>query len=286
VRRWTPVLAAVTFGYFVILYVPFVLMTLFSFQGPNGGPGFPLQGVSLQWYEQALGIEQGVAGIGVRLESVGVPLHRSLTLALLTTVISTALALTTAIPFRRRFRGSRILFYFLLLGAVTPGLALGLGYTLLAQQLGFQLSLLTTGLAAHVAWTYPFAFIVMLVAFNRFDLALEEASRTLGATEWTTFRRVTLPLIVPALLTAALFSFTLSFDEYIRSQFAVGPDQTLPLKILALLGGRVTPALYALGALTTAVSFVVIAVLLGSAAMLLTRRRRREAAAALATGES
>jgi putative spermidine/putrescine transport system permease protein len=274
VKRSHLVLAIVTFGYFAILYVPFVLMAILSFQGPNGGPTFPLRGFSTQWYEQVLGVESGVAGIGVRLERIGEPLQRSLLLAFMATLVSTSLALVTAIPFRRQFHGSAALFYFLLLGAVTPGLALGVGYALLAQELDLKLSLLTSGLAAHVAWTFPFAFVVMLITFNRFDRALEEASRTLGATEWTTFRRVTLPLVVPGLLTAALFSFTLSFDEYIRSQFAAGVDQTLPLKILGLLGGRVTPALYALGSLTTAVSIVVVVVLLGSAGYLLKRRRR------------
>jgi putative spermidine/putrescine transport system permease protein len=249
------------------LYTPFIMMFTLSFNGPTGGPMLPMRGLSLYWYEQLLGHgqaggitqeEEFSADIGAQLGPVSGPIMRSLGLALATMVISTALGVLAAMGFRRRFRGKGVIFVLLLLGAVTPGLALGLGYTLLAQDFGFRLGWLPTGLTAHLVWTLPFSFLIMLIVFNRFDKQIEEASAVLGASPWVTFRKVTLPLVAPGVLTAALFSFTLSFDEYIRSFFSTGADQTLPLLILASLTGRVTPKLYALGSITTLISLAAV----------------------------
>jgi putative spermidine/putrescine transport system permease protein len=113
-----------------------------------------------------------------------------------------------------------------------------------------------------------------MMMFNRFDLSLEEASRVLGANEWVTFRRVTLPLIMPGVMTSALFGFTLSFDEYIRSFFATGSSQSLPLVILSSLTARITPTVYALGTLTTLVSLTLIAAFVTYLAVGRRRNRR------------
>ena len=120
-------------------------------------------------------------------------------------------------------------------------------------------------------WTLPFSLIIFLMFFNRFDSSLEDAALTLGATRWQTFRNVTLPVMQPAVLTSLLFAFTLSLDEFQRSLLITGTEQTLPLMVMASVTTRVTPTLYALGTLTTLLSFVVVGIYL----LLLTSSQRR-----------
>src|SRR5581483_11810272 len=117
---------------------------------------------------------------------------------------------------------------------------------------------LTTTLAVHVMWTLPFCLIIFLMFFNRFDPNLEDAALVFGANEWKKFWYVLFPLLRPALLSSALFGFTLSLDEFQRSLLVTGIDQTLPLMVMASVTTRITPTLYALGSLTTLLSFGVI----------------------------
>jgi len=133
---------------------------------------------------------------------------------------------------------------------------------------------LTTGLPVHVMWTLPFSLIIFLMFFNRFDTSLEDAALILGATRWKTFRHVTLPLMQPAILTSLLFAFTLSLDEFQRSLLITGTDQTLPLMVMASVTTRITPTLYALGTLTTLLSFAVVGAYLALLTYSLRKSRR------------
>jgi putative spermidine/putrescine transport system permease protein len=199
------------------------------------------------------------------------PIGLSVTLALLTSVIATVLALMAALAFRERFRGRGIAFYLLLLGMVTPGIILGLGFRLFADQIGLPTGWKTTGLLTHIAWTMPFGFIVFLVFLNRFDRTIEEAASVLGADSWTVFRTMTLPVLAPGVLASLLFGFTLSFDEIQRSSLVLGRDQTLPIAIIGATTVRITPVLYALGSLIALVSFAFVAFYL----LFFERERRR-----------
>src|SRR5258706_16236803 len=114
----------------------------------------------------------------------------------------------------------------------------------------------------------------MFAVFNRFNPAYEEAARDQGATPWQSFRHVVLPLIAPSVIGIGMFGFTLSWDEILRSSQAIGDLNTLPLELQGLTTTVTTPAIYALGTMTTGVSLVVVAVALASAAWL---RRRRAA---------
>ena len=176
-----------------------------------------------------------------------------------------------ALAFRERFPGRGAVFYALLLGMVTPGIILGLGFRLFADQIGLPTGWRTTGLLTHIAWTMPFGFIVFLVFLNRFDRTIEEAAAVLGASAWTTFRTVTLPVLAPAVLASLLFGFTLSFDEIQRSSLVLGRDQTLPIAIIGATTVRITPVLYALGSLIALVSFALVAFYL----LFFERERRR-----------
>jgi putative spermidine/putrescine transport system permease protein len=245
----------------VMLYFPFVIMTILSFQGPRGGHTFPLRGTSTIWYWKLFhpGELTEYSDVGEFLGDYLGALWRSMILAALTMIISTVLGMMAAQAFRRRFRGSGVVFYLWLLGIIVPGITVSLGLALVFQRLEIPLHWLTTGLAVHVMWTLPFSLIVFLMFYNRFDSSIEDAALTLGANRWQTFRHVTLPVMQPAVLTSLLFGFTLSLDEFQRSLLITGHEQTLPLMVMASVTTRVTPSLYALGTITTLLSFAVVA---------------------------
>ncbi len=112
----------------------------------------------------------------------------------------------------------------------------------------------------HVVYTLPFAFLVMLAIFNRFDPSVEEAAWSLGVSPATTFRKVTFPLIFPGVLSAMLFCFTLSYDEFSRTLFSSGRELTLPLAIYGTFSVEIHPNVFAFGVLTTLFSFALLAV--------------------------
>jgi putative spermidine/putrescine transport system permease protein len=203
-------------------------------------------------------------------------LVRSLALAAMTMVVSTVLGVAAAQAFRKKFRGSGIVFYLIVLGMMVPGVLVGLGMALVANTLGIDRHWWGTAFVLHVVYTFPFAFLVMLAIFNRFDPSVEEAAWSLGVTPARTFRRITFPLIFPGVLSAMLFAFTLSYDEFSRTLFASGRDLTLPLAIYGTFSVEVHPNVFAFGVLTTLFSFA----LLGTYALLMglsVRRARRMA---------
>ncbi len=131
----------------------------------------------------------------------------------------------------------------------------------------------TSGLGAQLTWTLPFGLLIMFAVFNRFNPAYEEAARDLGATPWQSLRHVVLPLIGPSLVGIGMFGFTLSWDEIARSSQAMGDLNTLPLELQGLTTTVTTPVIYALGTVTTVVSFAVMALTLS--VLWWWRRRRR-----------
>ena len=252
------VLGVYTGLFIAFLYAPFVVMGILSFQqGPEGGPQFPIIEWSLFWYKHVLGLAppSRVAPL-----PIGEALTRSLILAFATMVVSTVLGTLTAQAFRRRFRGSGFVFYLVVLGMMAPGVLLGLGMALVARQLGIQPTWWGTAFVLHVVYTYPFAFLVMLAIFNRFDPAVEEAAWALGVPPGRTFRKVTFPMIFPGVLSAMLFAFTLSYDEFPRTLFTGGSDVTMPIAIYGTFAVEIHPNLFAFGVLTTLFSFALLAV--------------------------
>ena len=250
-----------TYFVLVALYAPFIIMFILSFNSLTGGTTFPLRGVGVGWWHSLWDptIIAKVSGTGGGFTGTyWGGLWRSFVLALMVMVISTVLATLAAQAFRKRFRGSSFLFYMFLLGIILPGLVVSLGLSLACRALEITLALYGTTLFVHVVWTFPFCFLIMLVFFNRFDRNLEDAALNLGANEYKTFFRITLPLVAPGILASCLFGFTLSFDEMIRSLLVTGPENTLPLLVWGTLQIRVTPRLYAIGSLTTLISFCVV----------------------------
>lgn len=257
-RGVKPVLAVYTALFLLFLYGPFVVLAILSFQtGPEGGPQFPIIEWSTYWYQHLFGLTppSRIAPLPIE-ESLG----RSVILAVMTMVVSTVLGVTSAQAFRKKFRGSGIAFYLIVLGMMVPGVLVGLGMALVANVLGVDRHWWGTAFVLHVVYTYPFAFLVMLAIFNRFDQSVEEASWSLGVSPIRTFRKVTFPLIFPGVLSAMLFAFTLSYDEFSRTLFASGRDLTLPLAIYGTFSVEIHPNVFAFGVLTTLFSFALLAV--------------------------
>jgi putative spermidine/putrescine transport system permease protein len=243
-------LGAATSGFLLYQWLPLFTLGLLSFGGPDGGTTFPMNGVSLHWYEE---LWRPTA-----LSDFKPPMLRSFLLALACSATTAIMALAAAQAVRGRFRGNNGFFYLMLLGIMAPGLLVGFGTAIVARLLGIGLSWSTTTFLVHVTWTLPFGFLTMLAVFNRFDKRLEEAALTLGATPWIAFRRITLPIVMPGVIGSALFGFSLSYDEFARSLFTTGADLTLPLALMAQFDQQLTPTLYAIGTVTTVLSLAAI----------------------------
>ncbi len=270
--RWF--LGIFTALFVLFLYGPFIVMGILSFQqGPEGGPQFPIIEWSSYWYQHVFGLAppSRVAPL-----PIGEALIRSLTLAFATMVVSTVMGVLTAQAFRRPFKGSAVVFYSVILGMIVPGVLLGLGMVLLADQVGVARNWWSTAFVLHVVYTYPFAFLVMLAIFNRFDESVEEASLSLGVSPAKTFRKVTFPIIFPGVLSAMLFAFTLSYDEFPRTLFTGGSDVTMPIAIYGTFAVEIHPNLFAFGVLSTLFSFSLLAIY-GILLTLSVRRQRQRA---------
>ena len=272
-QRMTKWVALGVFGLvLLILYAPFLIMFTLSFQEQATALFPPSEFTFISFRKLFEPNNYDLFTIaGEPLTNYFPPLRLSLMLALLTAVIATAIALAAALAFRERFRGKGAVFYVLLLGMLTPGVILGLGIRLFANELGLGGAWYTTGILAHLTWTMPFGFIVFLIFLNRFDRQVEEAAAVLGASPLRVFWTVTLPMLTPGVMGSLLFGFTLSFDEVQRSSLVMGTDQTLPQELIATTGIRITPVVYALGTLIALVSLVAVAAYI----VAFERRRRR-----------
>lgn len=260
-------LLAAFFGLFVVfLYGPMLMIFILSFQGPTGGLTFPMQGVSTHWF--------GDLWSSSRYGDLGGAFRRSLALGGMSLVITAVVCLFAGLAFRRRFWGAGPIFYLSIVSLVVPGILLGLGLSQLFQLLGFNLTWWLSGLGAHLSWTLPFGLLIMFAVLNRFDGSWEEAARDAGARPWQVLSYVTVPILFPGLIAVALFGFTLSYDEMPRSLLTVGGKNTLPIEISNMTTNVTTPALYAIGTVTSAVSFLVIAAAFLAIAVVQKRRAR------------
>ena len=264
-RPWTFYVLATLFAFYVIaLYGPMFCIYVLSFQDIRGGLVFPMKGTSLHWFVDLF--------TQVRTGDVKGSFDRSIKLAVIVTVITVVVSFLAGLGFRKRFRGDTVVFYMMIGSLVAPGLVLGLGTGLLFQALELNASWYTSALGAQLSWTLPFGVLVMFAVMSRFNHVWEEAAYDLGASRWQSIRLVMIPVLAPGLVAVALFGFTLSYDEFARSLQTAGSLNTLPLEIWSMTLNVTSPSLYALGTVTTIVSFIVIGASLGSIVLIQKKR--------------
>ena len=244
-RRWLAVHATLVFAF---LYLPIVVLIVYSFNGTGVG-GFPPRELTFNWYRQ---LSQDSA----LWDSV----LNSLMVAFCAMAISIGLGLPAAIALNRvSFPGKTLFRHLVLLPLILPGIITGLSLLMLAVMLGLKLSLLTITFG-HGTALIAVATTEVFAGLQKADPRQEEASLDLGANYWQTFLRVTLPSLKLPIVGAALLIFTLSMDEIAVSFFLIGRDNTLPLEIWSRLRRGMTPEINAISTIIFVFSLVMIAI--------------------------
>ena len=252
-------------GYFVLLaiflYAPLAVMIIFAFDD-SFVQTLPWSGFTTKWFHNAFSNEELIDS-----------LKRSLWIGIVAAILATLLGLITAVGMtahKLRLRGA--ITALVLLPLVIPYIVLAVGMLILLNWLGLQRTLLAV-LIGHVAVSVPYCLLIILPRLRTLDQAIVDAARDLGASPWTAFRRVTLPLVMPALFASALIAFTISFDEFAIASFLVPPGEpTYPVYVYT---GARTPALQpqilALGSVVVVASLVIVV----GAELFRTRAERR-----------
>jgi putative spermidine/putrescine transport system permease protein len=268
-RPWTFYVLATLFALFVLfLYGPMISIFVLSFQGPTGGLVFPLRDPGFTWFEALFG--------QARTGDVGGAFSRSLPLALGVMVLTVFVSVTAGFAFRRRFWGSSAIFFCAIASLIVPGLVLSIGLLVTFREvLDLPVRWYSSALGAHLSWTLPFGLLIMFAVLGRLNPSWEEAAHDLGASRWQTVSQVIVPIVFPGMIAVALFGFTLSYDEFPRSWLTVGSRNTLPIEVWTMTTNVTSPALYALGTVTTVISFFAIALALGSIWLIQRRRATR-----------
>jgi spermidine/putrescine transport system permease protein len=222
----------------VYLLVPIAVILVFSFNDPRGRFNFIWQEFSVD----AWGDPFGVPGIREALVN-------SIEIAALSTLAATALGTLTALALvRYEFRGRAPINFFIFIPLATPEVVLGAALLSLflnnAVATGFG-----TIVIAHIMFSLSFVIITVRSRLIGFDRSLEEAAQDLGATPWQTFRLVTLPLIMPGVLSAALLAFALSIDDFVITNFNAGSTVTFPLFIWGAARVAVPPQIYVIASM-------------------------------------
>jgi ABC-type spermidine/putrescine transport system permease subunit II len=262
--RWAPIVIAVSL---VFLYGPIVLIALLSLNDSSVA-ALPMRGVTLHWYDELFADE--------RFRDAGV---YSLQLGIVSTVIAVVIGTAGALGISRgrATRWSSAVGSFwtvpLLVPALVLSVALASAFRLLEARLSFW-----TLVAGHVVVNAPLVYLLVLARLRGFDWTLVQAARTLGADTFTAFRRVTLPLLAPAIIGGAVLSFAISLDNFVVSLFLTGGRSTLPLLIWSMMREGFSPTANALATLLL-VGTLVAAVLAERLATRQPARRPREAVA-------
>jgi spermidine/putrescine transport system permease protein len=239
-------LAVHTVLIYLFLYLPIAVLVIFSFNAARQTAVW--DGFTLDWYRRLAADERLLGSVRNSLLVAGIT-------TLVATVVGTLAALALA---RYRFRGKGSTDVVLFLPVILPEVVLGAALLTFFGAVGLRLSLWTV-VIAHVVFSVSYVAIVVRARLAGLDPSLEEAARDLGAGPFETFRRVTLPLILPGVVASALLVFTLSIDDYVVTSFVAGVGATtLPLHIYSMLKLGVTPEVNAVSSLLLAGTVVLI----------------------------
>jgi spermidine/putrescine transport system permease protein len=229
---------------YLFLYAPIVILIIFSFNQSKLNVGW--QGFTWKWYKVAW--EDSAVIQSVRV---------SLLVALLSTIISTVIGTLSALAIMRyRFRLRTLLDTLFYLPIIIPEIVIGFATVIFFGLLGFKLGL-STVVIAHVAFSISYVIFVVRARLAGMDQTLEQASMDLGANELQTFFLITLPLLAPGIISAALLVFTISLDDYVITSFVAGSNsKTLPLQIYSMVKTGVTPEVNAISSVLLVVTII------------------------------
>lgn len=222
VWRWIREHAVMGVGILAVAYmlIPILVIAVFSFNDPKGKFNFTWEGFTLSHWENAFGIPELTEALVLSLQ-----------LAALSTVVATALGTLLAMGLvRYQFAGRRLANLLIVIPMATPEVVLGASLLSMFVFIGVDRGFSTLWIA-HIMFSISFVVVVVRSRLIGFDRSLEEAARDLGATPLTTFRTITLPLLAPGLVAAALLAFALSLDDFVISNFNSGTTVTFPLFI-------------------------------------------------------
>jgi spermidine/putrescine transport system permease protein len=240
----------VLFGFsvltFVFLYLPIVILIIYSFNKARINAVW--QGFTLEWYTMLL-----------QDESLFASLQNSLLVALISTTLSTLIGTLTAFAMQRyQFPGKKVMDTVLYMPIIIPDIVMGISLLSFFVLLRFTLGLGSI-IIAHVAFNISFVTLVVRARLEGYNKSLDEAAMDLGANPFQTFTKITLPIISPGIISAALIAFTLSFDDYLITSFVAGiGSTTMPIKVYSMMKFGVTPEINALSTLIMVFSMMLV----------------------------
>ncbi len=253
----------VTLCVYIFMFAPIAATVILSFNASMFG-GFPMTGFSLQWYAKLMGNEQVLTAF-----------RTSLWIALVTAAATTAIGVVTAFALVRfEFRGKQALSTLVILPALVPETILGVGLLVLIKAVDQPRTMLLLVLG-HIMLAVPYVVLIAQARMVGIRRVYEEAALSLGASRFSSFREITLPLLIPAVVGGALLAFTISFDNTSASLFwRPAGVETMPTQILSMLKISISPEINALGTVMILVT-VGIPLLGGLILQSLTRLKRR-----------
>jgi spermidine/putrescine transport system permease protein len=239
-------LIALVVGVYLFLHIPILALVVFSFNESKFSTEWT--GFTLHWYQRLLERQDILDG-----------LKASVFVAVTSTVISTILGTLFALALGRHvFRGRRAVEAFLYVPIVTPEIVVGISLLILFVALKVPLGLATV-VVAHVAFNISYVVVVVLARLAGMDSNLEEAAMILGADELTTFRRITVPILWPGIVSGAMLAFTMSFDDYVITSFVTGTgSSTLPIVVYTMVRKNIEPSINAISTVVLVVTTVLV----------------------------
>ncbi|MEO5986379.1 MAG: ABC transporter permease [Candidatus Limnocylindria bacterium] len=246
-RMRSAVLPAFTGLVVAYLTLPILVMILFGFNDIQGRFNFAWQGFTLEHW----------GNVFTRFPALNQALINSLTVAVVSTIVATTLGTMIGLALTRyEFRGRGALNLLIFLPIATPEIVLGASLLALFVSVAAPLGMPTI-IIAHTMFNISFVVVTVRARIAGFDRHLEEAAMDLGADEWTTFRKVTFPLIFPGILAAALLAFALSIDDFVITQFTAGAQTlTFPLWVYGASRIGVPPQVNVMGTIIFLVALV------------------------------
>ena len=238
-RRWTRLILP-TYTWLMIAYfcLPILVMIVFGFNDTKGKLNLRWQGFTLTWYRDLFAIP-----------ALSTALRNSLVVAVISTAITVVIGTMIGIALGRyRFRGKGLYDLVIFSAISAPELVLGASLLSLFITIQFARGFVTI-VIAHVAFSLAFVAVTVRARVLGLDPALEEAAQDLGADPWTTFRKITLPLLMPGIVAGALLAFALSIDDYVVTSFINGQVETFPLWVFGATRIGVPPQVNVMGTL-------------------------------------